>query len=65
MPKDGIALRGVGVIISTSRRLRSIILNMTEFNIQRWTLDVRCWTFISFFSNLTGYFFLAGGCAET
>jgi hypothetical protein len=37
--------------------LCSIFLDMTEFIIRRWTLDVRYWTFISFFFNLTARLF--------
>ncbi len=72
MTNDGIALRGVGAIISASRRLRSVVLNR-----QNTLFDVRCWTFdayspppvgsmfISFFSVIRLAAFQAGGRADT
>jgi hypothetical protein len=43
--------------------LGSIFFKLTEYRIRRWTFNVRCSTFISFFFDQTGHFGIAASAA--
>jgi hypothetical protein len=46
LTNGGIALRGIGITIPTSRRLRSVITKQTEYIIRCSMLDVRLASYV-------------------